>query len=420
MRSSPAFWLLIAIVAVISAPCAAVGQDLRGAGNGKYNNHPASNYPSSGYVNSYLYGNSRGIQNNSSHSHGSHSSHGWNSNNWNNRGWSSNGWRSPGWNSRSWNNSTFFYGSGLGVGSFGPGFSFSPGIGGVYNGWGGFYPAYGGVNLGYGWQPNYYQSTVYANNYFTPYGVYYRPSDNFVEYYLPPYEPAELRWGPQAMNQFFGVSRNFAMGPLLSENLTDLPNPTYPTLTPEMVNMVLGERKDPGLPEPSLPAAKERAARYVAFGDRLFKEQRIHEAMAKYRDAVAAAPDLAASQFRLGLGYLATGRMEEAAESFKRGMQLEPHYVFTTSFNLEELYAGNPLAKNALLEGIARRTLNDPTNADYLFDVGVVLYLDGQIETARKYFAAARTRLTGADDSFLRPFLIETGPTGSAQGGLDL
>lgn len=413
MCSSPANWLSIALLALLSLPCAAFGQDLRGAGNGPYNNHPVSNYPSSGYVDSYLGGGG------SSHHQGSH---GWSNNNWNS-GWNSPGWNSRGWRSRGWGSPGWGWGGSsttfIGGGFVGPGFSFSPGIGGVYNGWGGFFPAYGGVGVS-GWRPNYYQSTVYANNYFNPYGVYYRPSDNFVEYYLPPFAPAELRWGPQAMNQFFGVDRNFAMGPLLSQNLTDLPNPTYPTLTPEMVKMVLGERQDPGLPEPSLPAARERAARYVAFGDRLFKEQRIHEAMAKYRDAVAAAPDLAASQFRLGLGYLATGRMEEAAESFKRGMQLEPQYVFTTSFHLDELYAGNPLAKNALLEGIARRTLNDPNNSDYLFDVGVVLYFEGQIDTARKYFAAARMRLSGADDSYLRPFLTETGPVIGAQGGLDL
>ncbi|UUO08519.1 tetratricopeptide repeat protein [Blastopirellula sp. J2-11] len=387
MCSNLAPWLIMAFIAVVSMPSDAAAQDLRGTPNGKYNNHPASNYPSSGYVDSYLGGASGSRNNYRSHGH---------------RGYSSS-----------------YYGRGSNFGYYGPGYSFSS-YSGYYPGYGYGYglPPYGGLGLG-GWSPNYYQSTVTAN-YISPYGVYYRPSDNYSEYYLPPFEPAELRWGAGAIKQFSGVDRNFAMGPLLSENLTDLPNPTYPTLSPALVRMALGERQAPGLPEASLPIARERAARYVGFGDRLFKEQRIHEAMAKYRDAVAAAPDLAAPQFRLGLGYLATGRMEEAAEAFKRGMQLEPSYIFTTNFTLEELYAGFPLAKNSLLEGIARRTLNDPNNADNLFDVGVVLYLDGQIDTARKYFATSRNRLSGADDSHLRPFLVEAGPVTAPQGGLDL
>ncbi|MCC9631829.1 tetratricopeptide repeat protein [Blastopirellula sp. JC732] len=384
MKSNRASWLTMIVLAVIGLPGSVIAQDLRGTPNGKYNNHPTFNSFSSG-----------------SHSH---HSHGWNGGgNWN-RGWSGGGWNGG------WNN---------GWGGWG-GSGFWPGNGGVYNFYGGFFPAYGGITPGYGWSPNYYQSTVYASNYWQPYGVYYNPSAQYTEYFLPPHEPAELRWGPQAIKQFYGLPRDFAMGPLLSQNLTDLPNPTYPTLTPDMLRVALGERKEPGIPEPSQPAARERASRYVAFGDRLFKEQRFHEAMAKYRDAVAAAPDLAAPQFRLGLGYLATGRMEEGAESFQRGMQLDPQYIFTTSFNLEELYAGNPLAKNALLEGIARRTINDPTSSDNLFDVGIVLYLDGQVETARKYFAAARSRLSGADDSYLAPFLREQAPAAAAPGGIDL
>ncbi|WP_222434896.1 tetratricopeptide repeat protein [Blastopirellula retiformator] len=374
---------------LIASPMAIQAQELRGTPNGKYNNNPTFGSFGTG----------------SSSRHHSHSGH--NSNNWNrggnwNRGWSGGGSWNRGWN-RGW---------------AGPGYW--PGGGGIYSFYGGYYPAYGGITPGYGWSPNYYQSTVYASNYWNPYGVYYRPSDQYTEYYLPPYEPAELRWGPQALKQFYGLPRTFAMEPLLSGNLADLPNPTYPTLTPELLRVALGETKPAGMPEPSQPAARERASRYVGFGDRLFKEQRFHEAMAKYRDAVAAAPDLAAPQFRLGLGYVATGRMEQGAEAFERGMQLQPQYIFTTNFNLEELYAGNPLAKNALLEGMARKTLNDPTNADNLFDVGIVLYLDGQHATARKYFSAARMRLAGADDSHLVPFLAQPGQDAAAPGGLNL
>lgn len=366
MPSHPTLWLMMALIAIISMPSNAAAQHNHG-GHGGHGGH--------------------------------HHSHGWNG---------GGGYRNFGYGNFSFN---------------GPGYSFSSfsGYPGFGYGYGGLLPygglGYGGLNSG--WTPNYYQSTVTAN-YISPYGVYYQPGNNYPEYYLPPYEPAELQWGPQAIKQFVGVGRNFAMGPLLNENLTDLPNPTYPSLSPELVRMALGERQVLGLPEVSLPAARERAARYVGFGDRLFKEQRIHEAMAKYRDAVAAAPDLAAPQFRLGLGYLATGRMEEAAEAFKRGMQLEPAYIFTTNFHLDELYVGVPLAKNSMLEGIARRTLNDPNNADYLFDVGIVLYLDGQIDTARKYFATARNRITGADDSHLQPFLVEAGPVAAPQAGVDL
>ena len=70
-------------------------------------------------------------------------------------------------------------------------------------------------------------------------------------------------------------------------------------------------------------AAKEAADRLIAAGNRAEDEGRLPEACARYREAVAAAPDYAKSHLNLGIGLEALGRREDAERSYRDALAID-------------------------------------------------------------------------------------------------
>jgi tetratricopeptide (TPR) repeat protein len=219
--------------------------------------------------------------------------------------------------------------------------------------------------------------------------VYYNPRVNCVNYYLPPvYYPAELAYGPQAVKQFMGVDRNFAMGPL-----------TY---------TVYDTTKDTARAVDLKPATRasnartlDLARRYIDFGDGRFRAQKFHEALQRYKTAAAIAPDLADAHIRHGLASAATGKYEGAVKSIVRGLQLDPTWP-TRGFALDDIYADGRAAKTGHLEALARTALADKDNGNVLYLLGVMLYLDGHPERAQKFLKRAADLL--GNDEATKPF----------------
>lgn len=123
-------------------------------------------------------------------------------------------------------------------------------------------------------------------------------------------------------------------------------------------------------------------------GDQMFREQRYHSALQKYKAATKAAPDLAETHFRQGHGYIATNRYEQAAQSFKLGAALASD-VNRGGFKLDDLYSDSPISKTAHLDALAEEALDDEGNTDLLFLVGVYLYYDNQADRAERFFDEA-------------------------------
>ena len=220
---------------------------------------------------------------------------------------------------------------------------------------------------------------------------------NYVNYRLPPiYYQAELAYGPQAMKQFMGVDRNFAMGPLTY---------TVYDATKEAARAV-DLKPAPGAtaaPDLRLSNARtlELARRYVDFGDGRFRDQKYHDALQRYKTALAIAPDLADAHIRHGLASVATGRYEAAVESIVRGLELDPNWP-ARGFNLGDVYADTHAAKTGHLEALARTALAKKDDASSLYLLGVLLYLDGHKDRSQKFLGRA-AELFG-DDTATRPF----------------
>jgi len=297
---------------------------------------------------------------------------------------------SPGWNSRRYSGGHRHddHHHHRHRGGYGYGSSY---YGGYWGGAGlsigfGLPPAYG-YGYGYGYPYGYGYSSLY------PYGTYYRPGDQYLEYYLPPTEPAELNYGPQAMKQFMGLPRDFAIEPQRTGQFESLVTPIPSPLKLEAAKPITIE-------QPS-DQAIERAEHFIQAGDNLFQQQRYQEALGRYKDAVAAAPGYAEAHLRKGLAYLATNRPDEAVESIELAVQQNPE-VAGTSLTLDALLGNNGLAKSSILETNARRAVTDPQNAEYLFCVAVLLYFDGDRERALQVFQAARQ--AGGDADYIEAF----------------
>lgn len=276
-----------------------------------------------------------------------------------------------------------------------------------------------GLTLGFGYPSLGFSYSAYPYGYpsrysgLAPYGAYYRPSDQYLEYYLPPTEPAELHYGPQAVKQFLGLPRNFANEPQRNSVLDAIAAPLTTTQSP--LRITSAEKKF----DPPSVQAMERADHFIQSGDGLFQQQRYQEALGRYKDAVAAAPTYADAHLRKGLAYLATNRPDEAVAAIKLAVQQNPD-VTDAALSLDGLLGNNPAAKSSLLETNARRAVADPQNADLLFVVGVLVYFDGEKEEAARLFNAAQRAIGGGNAPHIQAFSKHLENPSPSPDGLDL
>lgn len=240
-----------------------------------------------------------------------------------------------------------------------------------------FYPGYGVLPVySYGYPVNSY---FYSYNYFPSYS-----------YYLPPvFAPVDPWFGMGALNPFLDLNRLGAAGPVLQ---------AHEEGRAEMEANVALDRVlvQPKVVAPEAPpqrrrsnlTARAQARRWMQAGDNQFVEQKFNGAMQRYQSAAKAAPDMAEPYFRLAHTWIALGQVDRAykavTEAISRGADLQ-----RSGFSLGELYGDNHVARNAHIEGLAGRALDDPSNAAILFLIGYTLRYDGQAERADKFFQQA-------------------------------
>lgn len=210
-----------------------------------------------------------------------------------------------------------------------------------------------------------------------PPGYYWTP--HF--YVAPLYLPAELLYGPQATARFLGIPQF---------QLARRSEPRY-----VVVVQPPPEKPEPKAPPNALPIqpepndrVEEVARRFIGFGDAHFAAQRFAEAYQRYKRAAQTAPKLADALFRQGFALVALGNFQQAAQVWKKGMEIAPEWP-RAAFRLEELYAGIPQAKAGHLDAVINAATRNPDDADLLFAAGVALYFDGQKDQARVFFEEA-------------------------------
>lgn len=248
--------------------------------------------------------------------------------------------------------------------------------------WGGIgtsYHAWYGPNFGYPLVPGYGWGSYWGPQY----GIYYDTYTGISNYVLPPVAmPAELLYGPGPVNRMFGGGAFVA--PPRQTILVSKPSP------------------------PSNPETLKRAERFLEFGDRLYQEQRYHEALQRYKSAAEAAPDLAEAHFRQAHALAATHRNDLAVKAFQVAVRLADS-IERNGFRLDQLYGDNHAAKENNLELLAQDALKNPEDPQAMFLVATFLYYDGQLDRSRIFFQKAQESAAG-DDEHILPYLDATRP----------
>lgn len=140
---------------------------------------------------------------------------------------------------------------------------------------------------------------------------------------------------------------------------------------------------------------RSRARQLIKLGDAAFLAGRYPDALNRYRSAAETAPDYAEAHYRKGHAYVANARYELAADSFRRGLDLEPD-ARRDGFRLDDLYGDKSAAKGVHLENLAAAALMAEDVADNYFLLGLMLRFNGEEERAEKFFTKAITLADGA------------------------
>jgi hypothetical protein len=219
-------------------------------------------------------------------------------------------------------------------------------------------------------------------------------SGYFGPYVAPPLVVSgDAQFGPRAVQRFMGVDPV----PRPAAQIDPRPRPAF----------------DPAAAPPAVPHADNRARlkawRLIDAGDAEFIERRFAQALVHYREAAAAARDLAEAQFRQGFALVATARYADAAKAFIRGLQLDPDWP-ASGFRLDEIYGENKVVKDAHLDALQKALAAHPHDPDVLFVLGVYLYFDGQAKLAAPLFRRAEIVVGAADADHLAGFLKNLPP----------
>lgn len=162
-------------------------------------------------------------------------------------------------------------------------------------------------------------------------------------------------------------------------------------------------RRRAGVLKKSTPAGRMRADRLISSGDEAFAEQILARATARYRDAIAKAPDYAEAHFRLAHAYVATRRYNLALKSALVALELAGTSR-RDGFSLEDMYQGDQFPREQQMRRLIDASLREPTDGGLKFLIGFTLHYDGQRDEAQEYFRDA-LELEGMHREYVHHFL---------------
>jgi Tfp pilus assembly protein PilF len=247
---------------------------------------------------------------------------------------------------------------------------------------------------------------VYPPPYIYPYPYYYPyyptysiaiPGQVLGPYVLPPVViPPEPMFGPQPLGRFLDWQNPPGAGVAINA----------PQPAPARGNDPVEPAPQPKKPRATNAAAKIRAGKFMQFGDTQFGKQKFHTALARYREATLAAPDLAETYFRQGFASFATGQYKSAAKSFERGLAIQPNWS-PDDMDVGKLYGeANQLALTSHREALAQAIEANSQDSDQLMVMAIVLYFNGEPERSLPFFQKAAQLGANEErllDGFLKP-----------------
>ncbi len=266
---------------------------------------------------------------------------------------------------------------------------------------------------------------VYSVYYLQGDDSYYLQTDSglFGPYAAPPVEmPAEVLFGPQAVQRFMGVAPQGGAMAGAQPQIAALPLPQQPPAGgaapqggqaaggpfPPVAQMNAPAAPKPNV-RPSTAAGRERAWKQIDLGDAQFGKRQFSSALQHYRDAAAAANDLGEAFFRQAQAEVALGMHTDAVAAIRRGLLFDPDWA-DSDFRLDQLYGDNRPVKLGRLSDVTKAADAHLHDAAAQFLAGVELYFDDQLQRAALYLRRAATLYGPQAGASLQGFLKHLPP----------
>jgi tetratricopeptide (TPR) repeat protein len=141
-----------------------------------------------------------------------------------------------------------------------------------------------------------------------------------------------------------------------------------------------------------LPGDRGRARALLEQGKIFYRDDKDEQAVAAFQEAIKIDPDLAEARFRLGLGYAALGKHEEAEAEYKKAVEVYKKYLAEhdddseAHYDLGQTYAGLGQYSDAIREYREATKLKD-NDADMYYDLGVAYTKLAQYDAAVNAFS---------------------------------
>src|SRR5689334_6159159 len=141
-----------------------------------------------------------------------------------------------------------------------------------------------------------------------------------------------------------------------------------------------------------LPVDRGRARALLEQGKIFYRDDKDDEAVAAFQEAIKLDPELAEARFRLGLGYAALGKHEEAEKEYKKAVEVYKKYLAEhdsdpeAHYDLGQTYAGLGQYSDAIREYREATKLKD-NDADIYYDLGVAHTKLAQYDAAASAFS---------------------------------
>ena len=141
-----------------------------------------------------------------------------------------------------------------------------------------------------------------------------------------------------------------------------------------------------------LPRDRGKARALLEQGKIFYRDDKDDEAVAAFHEAIKLDPELAEARFRLGLGYAALGKHEEAEAEYKKAVEVYKKYLAEheddseAHYDLGQTYAGLGQYSDAIREYREATKLKD-NDADMYYDLGVAHTKLAQYDAAATAFS---------------------------------
>ena len=156
------------------------------------------------------------------------------------------------------------------------------------------------------------------------------------------------------------------------------------------------------LPPRANATARERAIKFLQYGDRHFQEGRYRQALSRYKLAGSSASDMAEIEFRKAFAELMMGDFSDATLAVRRGLTKTANWP-DADFAVDDLFPA--AAKAEAYHLLQERLKQTDFDADAHFMFGVMLHFDGHLEAAQAHFLRTIELLGRAEHA--RVFLPE-------------